>query len=275
MAKRAAAVGRLTLSSDRLFVIAGPCVIEALDLCLRVAREMKRVAERLGLPYVFKASYDKANRTSIRSFRGPGLHEGLQVLAKVKEQVGVPVLTDIHQPEQAATAAEVVDVLQVPAFLCRQTDLLVAAGETRRPVNIKKGQFVAPLDMRGPIEKVRSTGNDQVMVTERGFAFGYNRLVVDMAGLYAMRTLGCPLVFDATHAVQLPAAAGDASSGERELAPPLARAAAAVGIDALFIETHPDPDRALCDGPNMIRLDDLAAVLRPVIAIHDIARRLA
>ncbi len=266
-------VADVCIGGERLVLIAGPCVIETEELVLNTAARLRDLSAELGLPLVFKSSYDKANRSSISSFRGPGLVEGLRILARVKAEVGVPVLTDIHQPEQAAAAAEVADVLQVPAFLCRQTDLLVAAGETGRAVNIKKGQFMAPLDMRGPVEKVRATGNNRVMVTERGFAFGYNRLVVDMAGLHAMRALGCPLVFDATHAVQLPAGAGDASSGERELAPPLARAAAAVGIDALFVEAHPDPARARCDGPNMLRLDDLATILRPVIAVHEAAQR--
>jgi len=259
---------------EPLVLIAGPCVIESLEVALEIARGLQRICADLKLPLVYKSSFDKANRSSVDSYRGPGLQQGLEMLREVKAQTRLPVLTDVHEPAQAALAAEVADVLQVPALLCRQTDLLLAVGETMKPVNIKKGQFMAPADMRGPVEKVRATGNAQVMVTERGFAFGYNRLVVDMAGLAVMRELGCPLVFDATHSVQLPAALGSASGGERELAPALARAAVGVGIDALFLEVHPRPEEAKCDGPNMLPLDVLPAVLEPILAIHSIVRGL-
>ncbi|MFQ6131843.1 MAG: 3-deoxy-8-phosphooctulonate synthase [Armatimonadota bacterium] len=261
--------------AEPLALIAGPCVIESLEVALETAEGLKQLCAELSLPLVYKSSFDKANRSSIDSYRGPGLEEGLTVLAEVKAQTGLPVLTDVHEPGQAAAVAEVADVLQVPAFLCRQTDLLLAVAQTMTPVNIKKGQFMAPADMRGPVEKVRAAGNERVMVTERGFAFGYNRLVVDMAGLALMRELGCPLVFDATHSVQLPAAAGTASGGERDLAPVLARAAAAVGIDALFLEVHPRPEQAKCDGPNMLYLDSLRHVLEPILAIHRVGAEYA
>jgi len=255
-----------------LLVIAGPCVIESEDLCLTVAECMASVCRDLGLGYVFKASFDKANRSSIESFRGPGLEKGLEVLACVRDRCGTPVLTDIHEPLQAQPAAEVVDVLQIPAFLCRQTDLLLAAGETGRPVNIKKGQFMAPEDMRGAVEKVRAAGNRRVMLTERGVTFGYHNLVVDFRALPVMAGLGVPVVFDCTHAVQLPGAGGKASGGRRIFAYPLARAAAAVGIDALFLEVHPAPERALSDAANSLPLGAVRTLLEKVRDIHELCR---
>jgi 2-dehydro-3-deoxyphosphooctonate aldolase (KDO 8-P synthase) len=233
-------------------LIAGPCVIESEAATLQAARRVADLAQKHGAPAVFKCSFDKANRTSVKSFRGPGLTEGLRVLAKVKREVGLPVLTDVHKEEQCAPAAEVVDVLQIPAFLCRQTDLIAAAGRTGRPVNVKKGQFVAPEDMRHAVAKLAEAGCADVLLTERGSSFGYHNLVVDMRGLIAMRALA-PVCFDATHSVQRPSAgAGGTTGGDRLLAAPLARAAAAVGIDALFCEVHEDPDRALSDGPNSL-----------------------
>ncbi len=255
-----------------LLFIAGPCVIESEAHTLKMARALADLTRRLGVPYVFKASFDKANRSSITSFRGPGLEEGLRILDAVKREVGVPVLSDIHEPAQAAIAARVIDILQIPAFLCRQTDLLVAAGRTGRPVNIKKGQFLAPWEIRNGIDKVRSTGNEKVMVTERGTTFGYQNLVVDFRGLVAMRGLGAPVVMDATHAVQLPGGQGDRSGGEAIYIPFLARAAAAVGIDALFCEVHDDPASARSDGPNALALPLVEPLLRKILAIDALTR---
>lgn len=255
-----------------LLFIGGPCVIESEAHALKMARALADLTHRLGVPYVFKASFDKANRSSVTSFRGPGLEEGLRILAAVKQQVGVPVLTDIHEPAQAEAAAAVIDILQIPAFLCRQTDLLVAAGRTGRPVNIKKGQFLAPREIRNGIDKVRSTGNESVLVTERGTTFGYQNLVVDFRGLVAMRGLGYPVIMDATHAVQLPGGQGDRSGGEAAYIPFLARAAAAIGIDALFCEVHDDPASAKSDGPNALALSLVEPLLRSVVAIDALAR---
>jgi 2-dehydro-3-deoxyphosphooctonate aldolase (KDO 8-P synthase) len=265
--------GPLELGTGKLLVIAGPCVAESLELCLEVATTMKAACEKRGLQYIFKASFDKANRSSGSSFRGCGLEEGLKILANVKEKLGVPVLTDIHECVHAAPAAEVVDVLQIPAFLCRQTDLLLAAAETGKAVNIKKGQFMAPEDMKGAVEKVRSAGNRNVALTERGSSFGYHNLVVDMRGLQTMRELGVPVIFDATHSVQLPGGLGNASGGQRQFIRALARAAAAVGIDGLFAEVHPNPAKALSDGPNSLDFTDAAKLLDEVSAIHGIARQ--
>lgn len=261
-------VADYTIGTGTLTLIAGPCVIESESLCLQVAYEVKAICERVGIPYVFKASFDKANRTSLHSFRGPGIEEGLRVLAKVKQQVGVPVTTDIHEPWQAERAAEVVDLLQIPAFLCRQTDLLVAAARTGKPVNVKKGQFMAPWDMRHVVEKLRGAGAAGVMLTERGVSFGYNTLVVDFTSLPQMRALDVPVVFDATHSVQLPGGAGSRSGGRREFIPHLVRAAVAVGVDALFMEVHPDPDKGLSDPATMFPLGELDGLLKQVIAIH-------
>ncbi len=272
MPERTAHVGGLSLGEDRLFVIAGPCVIESADLCLQVAEHAKAATERLGLPYVFKASYDKANRTSSGSFRGPGLEEGLRVLEEVRRAVGVPVLSDVHTVEEAEAAGPVLDCLQVPAFLCRQTDLVQAAARAGRAVNLKKGQFLAPWDMRHVVAKAEEAGAENILVTDRGTSFGYNRLVADMAGLPVLRELGRPVVFDATHSAQQPGGLGSATGGSRETAEVLARAAVAAGADGLFLEVHPDPDRALSDGPNSIRLDRLESVLRTCLAVWEAVR---
>ncbi|HOG14519.1 MAG TPA: 3-deoxy-8-phosphooctulonate synthase [Synergistales bacterium] len=260
--------GKVFFGDGGLVLVAGPCVLEDRETALSIAREVSGICGRLGIPYVFKASFDKANRTSIHSFRGPGLEKGLQWLAEVKESVGCPVLTDIHLPGQAERAAEVVDIIQIPAFLCRQTDLVVAAAATGRAVNIKKGQFLAPVDMGQAVSKCLEAGNDKVILCERGSTFGYGQLVVDMRSLAIMRSLGYPVMFDATHSVQMPGAQGTSSGGDRRFVPVLARAAAAAGIDALFLETHPDPDSAKSDGPNMVSLDSLENLLRKVLAIH-------
>lgn len=250
-----------------LALIAGPCVMESREHTLFLAREIKAITARVDIPYIFKASFDKANRSSVSAKRGPGMEEGLSILAEVRETFGLPVLTDIHREDQAEPVAQVVDVLQIPAFLCRQTDLLEAAGRTGKPVNIKKGQFMAPEDMQNAVDKVRATGNLQVALTERGASFGYRNLVSDMRSLSIMRETGCPIVFDATHSVQLPGGLGGATDGQRQFIFPLARAAAAVGIDALFVETHDNPKEAFSDGPNAIPLGDLEALLEQVKAI--------
>jgi len=253
-------------------LMAGPCVIESEELVLQIANDVQQMAERLGITYVFKASFDKANRSSLDSFRGPGLEEGLKILEKVKRETGLPVLTDIHESSQAAPVAEVADVLQIPAFLCRQTDLLVAAAKTGKIVNIKKAQFLTGQNMFHPAEKVRRSGNSQIMLTERGNMFGNNDLVVDFRNILEMQKLGYPVVMDVTHSVQKPAAAGASSGGNREYARPLARAAAAVGVSAFFIETHPDPEKALSDGPNMIPLSALEGVLQELLALSALAK---
>lgn len=259
-------------SHQRLTLIAGPCVIENEKLCLWVASSLKKTCDRLGIFYVFKASFDKANRTSIHSFRGPGLEEGLKVLAKVRAEFGVPVLTDIHTEAQAAIAGEVVDILQIPAFLCRQTDLIVAAARTGKVVNIKKGQFLSPAEIGQSIEKAKSAGAKKILLTERGSTFGYNNLVADMRSIPIMKKFGWPVIFDATHSVQLPGGGGDKSSGQREFAPVLARAALAVGANGVFIETHPRPDRALSDGSNMIPLIEMPAVLKGLVKVFNAVR---
>jgi 2-dehydro-3-deoxyphosphooctonate aldolase (KDO 8-P synthase) len=243
------------------FLIAGPCVIESEGLVMEVAGRMRELARELGIPYIFKASYDKANRSSKGSFRGPGIEEGLHILGEVRRQLGLPVLTDVHEDTPLAEVAAVVDVLQTPAFLCRQTNFIVNAASQGKPVNIKKGQFLSPWEMRNVVDKARSTGNEQVMVCERGFTFGYNNLVADMRSLAVMRDTGCPVVFDATHSVQLPGGQGSASGGQREFVPVLARAAIGAGVAGVFMETHPDPARALSDGPNAWPLDRMRALL--------------
>ncbi|MGE5247484.1 MAG: 3-deoxy-8-phosphooctulonate synthase [Verrucomicrobiota bacterium] len=255
--------------------IAGPCVLESEGLALSVAGFLEELAARLGINVIFKGSFDKANRSSSASYRGPGEKEGLRILAKVKERHGLPVTTDVHEPAQAERVARVADLLQIPAFLCRQTDLLLAAGETGIPVNIKKGQFMAPWDMRNAVDKVRSAGNARVLVTERGTTFGYNNLVVDFRGLPAIREAICPVIFDATHSVQLPGGAGAASSGERKYVAPLARAAVAAGVDGVFLEIHPAPDRALSDGPNSLPLADVEPLLRTLVALRTAAGEVA
>jgi 2-dehydro-3-deoxyphosphooctonate aldolase (KDO 8-P synthase) len=266
---RLAQIGGHTVGDGRLAVIAGPCVIESESHVLRMADALRGLFERLEVPFVFKASFDKANRSSVDSYRGPGQELGLAILARVREDCGVPVITDIHTPDQAAPVAEAVDALQIPAFLCRQTDLLVAAGRTGLPVNIKKGQMVQPQAMAEAARKVEAGGESSVLLCERGTTFGYGNLVVDMRGLAIMRDLGYPVVFDATHSVQLPGAAGTASGGDRRFAPGLARAAVAVGVDAVFMEVHDDPDAALCDGPNMLPLGEVEPLIRELLRIHD------
>ena len=258
-----------TIGDGSLTFFGGPCMAETAETCLAAAKFLRDLCAELGINYVFKASYDKANRSSGSSRRGPGLRKGLEFLREVKETLGVPVITDVHESAEAEAAAEVVDLLQIPAFLCRQTDLLRAAGSTGRPVNIKKGQFMAPEDMRGALEKVRETGNMNVLLTERGSSFGYHNLVVDMRSLTTMRELGVPVVFDATHSVQLPGGLGNASGGQREVVRPLARAAAAVGIDVLFAEVHPHPEQAWSDGPNSLDFKLAETVLKEVKLIHD------
>jgi 2-dehydro-3-deoxyphosphooctonate aldolase (KDO 8-P synthase) len=256
------------VGADRpFFLIAGPCVIESEALVIEVAGRLRDITETLGIPFVFKASFDKANRSSRSSFRGPGLEKGLEALARVRKQIGVPVLTDVHEDTPLAEVAEVVDVLQTPAFLCRQTNFIVAACSQGKPVNIKKGQFLSPWEMQNVVDKARSTGNDQIMVCERGFSFGYNNLVSDMRSLAVMRATGCPVVFDATHSVQLPGGRGDASGGQREFVPVLARAAVAAGVAGLFMETHPDPAKALSDGPNAWPLDRMGSLLTTLVEI--------
>ena len=256
-----------------LALIGGPCAIEDERHALMMAERLQRMTADARVPFIYKSSYDKANRSSVHSYRGPGLKEGLRILARVKETTGLPVLSDVHDVAEVEPAAEVLDVLQVPAFLCRQTDLLLACGRTRRPVNVKKGQFVAPRDMGNVVEKIRSTGNEDILLTERGTSFGYNNLVVDFRGLPIMRGFGYPVIFDATHSVQLPGGAGDRSGGERQYVQALARAAVSVGVDALFMEIHENPDRTLpdgrplSDGPNMLRLDDLPRLLDEILAI--------
>lgn len=253
-----------------LCIIAGPCVIEEYSITLKIAKTLKDITQKLGLPYIFKASYDKANRTSISSFRGPGIDEGLEILSSIKKEVGVPVTSDIHLMEEAEKASKVLDLLQIPAFLCRQTDFILAAVRTGKPVNIKKGQFLAPWDMANVIKKAESTGNRNLLITERGASFGYNNLVSDMRSIPIMQKTGYPVVFDATHSVQLPGGQGDSSGGNREFAPVLARAAVAAGADAIFMEIHPDPDNALCDGPNSLRLDDAERIITQLARIRDI-----
>jgi 2-dehydro-3-deoxyphosphooctonate aldolase (KDO 8-P synthase) len=262
-----AAIWKNLNSPRQLFLIAGPCVIENEKLCLRVASFLKSACKAAGIYYVFKASFDKANRTSANSFRGPGVEEGLQVLAKVRAEMDVPVLTDIHNEEQASAAAEVVDVLQIPAFLCRQTDLIEAAVATGKIVNLKKGQFLSPVEMGRVAEKAKKAGAKRILLTERGTTFGYNNLVADMRSIPIMKSFGCPVIFDATHSVQLPGGGGDKSSGQREFAPVLARAALAVGANGIFIETHPQPDKALSDGPNMIPLAEMPALLKSLLKV--------
>ncbi len=266
-------IGNVKIGGNRpLVLIAGPCVIESESLTLHAAERLMTICNGITVPLIFKASYDKANRTSVTSFRGPGLREGLRILAKVKESLGVPVLTDVHSIDEVGQVAEVADVLQIPAFLCRQTDLIEAAARSGRVVNIKKGQFLAPWDMRNVVDKALSSGNSQLILTERGASFGYNNLVSDMRSLPIMRKTGYPVVYDATHSVQLPGGLGGASGGQREFVEYLARAAVATGVDGIFLEVHEDPEKALCDGPNSIRLDDLPALLKKLKAIDAIVK---
>jgi 2-dehydro-3-deoxyphosphooctonate aldolase (KDO 8-P synthase) len=252
-----------------LMVIAGPCAIESEDIVFHAARVLKEICSRLGLPLVFKSSYDKANRSSVKSFRGPGLEKGLRILEEVRRKTGVPVMSDVHSAQEAGAAGQALDALQIPAFLCRQTDLIIAAGNTGKPVNIKKGQFLSPWEMNNVAVKFASTGNEKLFLTERGVSFGYNNLVVDMRAIPVMQGFGTPVVFDATHSVQLPGGMGEASGGQREFAPALARAAVAAGADGVFIETHPEPERALCDGPNMMPLGEVEGILTSLKKIRE------
>lgn len=266
-------VGNVVFGGNRpLVLIAGPCAIENEDLTLRIAAYLKDLTSSLGIGLVFKASYDKANRTSVNAFRGPGLEEGLRILQRVKSEFELPVISDVHDLSQVAPAAEVLDIIQIPAFLSRQTDLLVAAAQTGRVVNVKKGQFLAPWDMKNAVGKLEASGNRNILLTERGASFGYNNLVTDMRSLVIMRETGCPVIFDATHSVQLPGGAGTASAGQRQYVGALSRAAVATGIDGLFWEVHENPDQALCDGPNSLPLGDLPGMLRQMLAIDAIVK---
>jgi 2-dehydro-3-deoxyphosphooctonate aldolase (KDO 8-P synthase) len=267
-----AAIWKNLNSPRQLFLIAGPCVIESEKLCLQVAASLKKACAALGIFYVFKASFDKANRTSAKSFRGPGLNEGLRVLAKVRAELGVPILTDIHNEDHADVAGEVVDILQIPAFLCRQTDLIEAAVATGRIVNLKKGQFLSPKEMGQVAEKAKRSGAKKILLTERGTTFGYNNLVADMRAIPIMKSFGFPVIFDATHSVQLPGGGGDKSGGQREFAPVLARAALASGANGIFLETHPHPEKALSDGPNMIPLAEMSALLKNLLKVFHAVR---
>ncbi len=263
---------KIEVGNGKLLLIAGPCVAESLELCLETAKFLKELTQKLDINFIFKASYDKANRSSVNSYRGMGLKDGLQLLGKVKQELDVPIVTDIHESYQAAPAAEIADILQIPAFLCRQTDLLIEAGKQGKTVNIKKGQFMAPEDMKLAVDKVKSTGNKKVMLTERGTTFGYHNLVVDMRSLAIMHDIGVPVVFDATHSVQLPGGLGNATGGQRQFVETLSSAAAAVGIDALFMEVHPNPDKAFSDGPNSLNFELAEKVLTKVKKIHDLTR---
>src|SRR5215467_3578302 len=263
-------IGNINAGAGTLFLIAGPCVVESESHALKMAHAIRDIASRLGVPYIFKSSFDKANRTSINSFRGPGIEEGLRVLARVKDDAGVPVLTDVHDTSQVRAAAEVVDVLQIPAFLCRQTDLIAEAARSGKAVNIKKGQFLAPGDMKNAIDKVTSAGNHRVIVTERGASFGYNNLVVDFRGFPIMRGFGYPLVYDVTHSLQRPGGMGTSSGGDPEFIEYMARAGVACGVDGVFMEVHDDPAAALSDGPNSLKLDRLPTLLEKLKAIHEL-----
>jgi 2-dehydro-3-deoxyphosphooctonate aldolase (KDO 8-P synthase) len=258
--------------NNPLLIIAGPCVIESRDIVFYAAERLKKICDTVGLPFLFKSSYDKANRTSLSSFRGPGMEKGLKILSDVRTKFGVPVISDVHSVEEVKSASHVLDVLQIPAFLCRQTDLILAASTAGKPVNIKKGQFLSPWDMKNIIDKFTSTGNQSLFVTERGTSFGYNNLVVDFRGLPVMRSFGYPVIFDVTHSLQLPGGMGKSSGGQREFAGPLARAAVAVRVDGLFMEVHPEPEKALCDGPNMMRLDEVEKLLRTVKALDGLVK---
>jgi 2-dehydro-3-deoxyphosphooctonate aldolase (KDO 8-P synthase) len=258
--------------NNPLLIIAGPCVIESEEIVFYTAEKLKETCRTIGLPLLFKSSYDKANRTSLSSFRGPGFEKGLRILSDVRSKFDIPIISDIHSVEEVNPASEVLDALQIPAFLCRQTDIILYASRTGKPVNVKKGQFLAPWDIKNIIEKFISTGNQNIFVTERGTSFGYNNLVVDFRGLPIMQSFGFPVIFDITHSLQLPGGLGKSSGGQREFAEPLAKAAVAVGVDGLFMEVHPEPVRALCDGPNMIKLDEVDKILTSVKAIYDSAK---
>jgi 2-dehydro-3-deoxyphosphooctonate aldolase (KDO 8-P synthase) len=256
--------------NNPLFIIAGPCVIENEEIVFYTAERLKEICRGLGLPLIFKSSYDKANRTSLSSFRGPGIEKGLRILSDVRSRFKIPVISDVHSVEEVKSASQVLDAIQIPAFLSRQTDLILSASCTGKPVNIKKGQFLAPWDVKNIIDKFTSTGNHDLFITERGTSFGYNNLVVDFRGISIMRSFGYPVVFDVTHSLQLPGGQGSSSGGQREFAEPLARAAVAVGVDGIFMEVHPDPDKALCDGPNMLPIDTVPDLLRMIKDIHHV-----
>lgn len=267
-------VGNFSIGNGQpLALLAGPCVLEGLDRCLLIGRTIKEITGRLGIPYVFKASFDKANRSSFNGFRGPGLKKGLEMLQIIKDELQVPIVTDVHTEEQIEPVAKVADIIQIPAFLCRQTDLLYAAAQSGAVVNVKKGQFMAPGDMRNVVDKLHEGGCSQILLTERGASFGYNNLVVDMRTFPIMRSFGYPVVFDGTHSVQLPGGAGTCSAGNREFVPNLVRAAVGAGVDALFMEVHDNPEEALCDGPNMVYLDKLEDLLKDALAIHEVVRK--
>ena len=267
-------VGNFSIGNGQpLALLAGPCVLEGLDRCLLIGRTIKEITGRLGIPYVFKASFDKANRSSFNGFRGPGLKKGLEMLQTIKDELQVPIVTDVHTEEQIEPVAKVADIIQIPAFLCRQTDLLYAAAQSGSVVNVKKGQFMAPGDMRNVVDKLHEGGCSQILLTERGASFGYNNLVVDMRTFPIMRSFGYPVVFDGTHSVQLPGGAGNCSAGNREFVPNLVRAAVGAGVDALFMEVHDNPEEALCDGPNMVYLDKLEDLLKDALAIHEVVRK--
>lgn len=259
---------------NKFKLLAGPCVIESEGMIMDTAEKLKETADKFDVDFYFKSSFDKANRTSVSSFRGPGIDEGLRILKRVKSELGLKIVTDIHIPEQAAPAAEVADILQIPAFLCRQTDLLVAAAHTGKTINVKKAQFLAPWDMDNVVKKIKDAGNTKIMLCERGTCFGYNTLVVDMTSLIEMKKLGYPVIFDATHSVQKPGGKGISTGGNREYVRYLARAAAAVGIDGMFAEVHPDPDNALSDGPNMIKLSNFESILHEVLTVHDLVNKM-
>ena len=263
-------VGSIEIGGGKLVLLAGPCVLEGFERSLKIGRRAKEIAEKLGVPYIFKASFDKANRSSLKSYRGPGMIEGLKILAAIKRELQVPIVTDIHETYQAAQVAEVADILQIPAFLCRQTDLLIAAAKTGKVVNVKKAQFLSARDMINVVEKLRSE-TEKILLTERGTSFGYNNLVVDMRGLPIMRSFNCPVIFDGTHSVQLPGGAGSSSGGQREFVEPLVKAACAVGVDGLFLEVHDNPAEGLSDGANMIALDNLEKILSAALKIHEVA----
>ncbi len=274
MVKKISITDTVSVGGDsKLTLIAGPCVIESEDLILKTAERLKKITDRLNIPLIFKSSFDKANRSSIHSYRGTDLDKGLKILQKVKDQFGVPLLSDIHEPHQADTVKDVLDIIQIPAFLCRQTDLLVAAAKTGKTVNVKKGQFMSPDDMKNVVVKLEQAGNKNILLTERGVTFGYNNLVVDMRSLPIMRGFGYPVVFDATHSVQLPGGGGDKSDGQREFIPHLVRGAVAIGVDLLFMEVHPDPDNAQSDGPNMIPLDELEPILKMALEFSELSAK--
>ena len=270
---RSIAAGPLSIGGQNpLALIAGPCVIESEKIAMEIAEKIKRITTDLHVPFIFKASYDKANRTSIKSFRGPGLNDGLKILQKIKTELDLPVLSDVHKEEEIDPAAEVLDILQIPAFLCRQTDLLVKAAQTGKPINVKKGQFLAPWDMKNVVVKLEESGNSNILLTERGATFGYNNLVVDMRSLVLMREHGYPVIFDATHSLQQPGGQGTTSGGQSEMVPDLARGAVAVGCDALFMEIHTDPSKALSDGPNMLKIDLLPELLEQLVTLDQVVK---